>query len=35
VDVLEVPGTNHFTILEQLAREGLLLEHALALLEQR
>ena len=33
VDVLEVPGTNHFTIVEELAREGVLLERALALLE--
>ena len=32
VEVLEVPGTNHFTILERLAREGALLERALALL---
>jgi arylformamidase len=32
VDVLEVPGTNHFTIVEELAREGVLLERALALL---
>jgi arylformamidase len=35
VDVLDLPGTNHFTILEQLARPGLLLERALALLEQQ
>ena len=34
VEVLEVPGTNHFTILEKLAREGALLERALALLAQ-
>jgi len=33
VDVLGVPDTNHFTILEELAREGVLLERALALLE--
>jgi arylformamidase len=33
VDVLEVPGANHFTILEALAGEGVLLERALALLE--
>lgn len=33
VDVLEVSDTNHFTILEELAREGVLLERALALLE--
>jgi arylformamidase len=33
VDVLHVPGTNHFTIVEELAREGLLLERALALLQ--
>lgn len=32
VDVLEVPGTNHFTILDALARPGVLLERALALL---
>jgi len=35
VDILNVPGTNHFTILEQLARQGVLLERALALLEQQ
>ncbi len=34
VEILEVPGTNHFTILERLAREGALLERALALLAQ-
>jgi arylformamidase len=34
VEVLDVPGTNHFTILEELAREGALLERALSLLEQ-
>lgn len=34
VDILDVPGTNHFTILEQLAGEGALLERALALLER-
>jgi len=34
VEVLDVPGTNHFTIVEELAREGVLLERALALLEQ-
>ncbi len=34
VEVLEVHGSNHFTILEELAREGALLERALALLEQ-
>ena len=33
VQVLEVPATNHFTIVETLAREGLLLDRALALLE--
>lgn len=33
VEVLDVPGTNHFTILEALAREGALLERALSLLE--
>ena len=33
VDVLDVAATNHFTIVEELAREGVLLEHALALLE--
>lgn len=33
VEVLEVPGTNHFTILETLAGEGVLLERALRLLE--
>lgn len=33
VRVLEVPASNHFTIVESLAREGLLLERALALLE--
>jgi arylformamidase len=32
VNVLEVPGTNHFTIVETLARGGVLLERALALL---
>jgi arylformamidase len=35
VEVLEVPGTNHFTIVEELARPGVLLERALALLGQR
>ena len=35
VDVLEVPGTNHFTIVEELARGGALLERALALLDGR
>jgi hypothetical protein len=30
-----VPGTNHFTIVEDLARPGVLLERALALLGQR
>ena len=34
VEVLEVPGSNHFTIVEELAREGAVLERALALLEQ-
>ena len=34
VEILEVPGTNHFTILERLAREGALLERALTLLAQ-
>ncbi len=34
VEVLDVPGTNHFTIVEELAREGVLLERAVALLEQ-
>jgi len=33
VDVLEIPGTNHFTILESLARGGPLLDRALALLD--
>ena len=33
VDLLEVAGTNHFTIVEELAREGVLLERALVLLE--
>lgn len=33
VEILEVPGTNHFTVVETLAREGVLLERALALLE--
>jgi arylformamidase len=33
VETLEVPGTNHFTILETLAGEGVLLERALALLD--
>ena len=33
VEVLHVPGTNHFTILEELARDGVLLERALVLLE--
>jgi arylformamidase len=33
IQVLEVPATNHFTIVEALAREGLLLERALALLK--
>ena len=33
LETLEVPGTNHFTILEELAGEGVLLERALALLE--
>ena len=32
VEVLNVPGTNHFTIVEALARDGLLLKRALALL---
>ena len=34
VEVLAVPASNHFTIVEQLARQGVLLERALALLEQ-
>jgi arylformamidase len=33
VDILEVPGSNHFTIVEELARDGVLLERALGLLE--
>lgn len=33
IEILEVPDTNHFTILEELAGEGVLLERALALLE--
>ncbi len=33
VEVLEVPATNHFTILEELAGDGVLLARALALLE--
>jgi len=33
--VLEVPGTNHFTIVESLAGDGALLERALELLGQR
>lgn len=33
--VLEVPDTNHFTIVESLARDGALLERALELLEAR
>ena len=32
VTTLDVPGTNHFTILEELAGDGVLLERALALL---
>jgi hypothetical protein len=35
VEVLEVPATNHFTIVEELAGGGVLLERALALLEHR
>jgi arylformamidase len=35
VDVLEVAGTNHFTIVEELARDGVLLDRALTLLEAR
>ena len=35
VSVLEVPGTNHFTIVEELARGGVLFERALALLDRR
>ncbi len=34
VDILEVPGTNHFTILEELAGEGVLLERALTMLDK-
>jgi len=34
VDVLDVPATNHFTIVEELACKGVLLERALALFEQ-
>ena len=33
VSVLDVPGTNHFTIVEELARGGVLLERVLAMLE--
>ncbi len=33
VSILEVPDTNHFTIVETLARDGILLARALALLE--
>jgi arylformamidase len=32
-ELLDVPGTNHFTIVETLAREGVLLDRAMALLE--
>lgn len=35
VNVLEVPGTNHFTIVEALAGDGVLLRRALALLARR
>lgn len=35
VGVLEVPDTNHFTVVEALAGPGVLLERALSLLEQR
>lgn len=35
LSVLEVPDTNHFTIVESLAGDGVLLERALTLLEQR
>lgn len=34
VSVLEVPATNHFTIIEELARGGVLFERALTLLER-
>ncbi|NIM26951.1 MAG: alpha/beta hydrolase fold domain-containing protein [Gammaproteobacteria bacterium] len=35
VDVVEVPGANHFTIVDALAGPGVLLERALAMLGQR
>ena len=33
VSVLDVPGTNHFTIVEELAHGGVLLERVLTMLE--